>query len=249
MLLVLAVTGCFAKPPRPEGEPADGPADGDATDRPRLAAAQPASRTAGSSLSYSITIPDEPDRYLLVTIQIGTNCDDSAPPITNAELHAGIDIVPLVSVAQLISTPCGGNTHSELYELRAPAPGSHEVVVAVAGTAPSLHSAALAFVNVDGAQPIRAQTMATGDSAMSSVAIASEPGDLVVNTVGFGAAIDGPGASQHEIFRRNVATTTTLHNSAASFASGTGAQLDMTWDAASVEQWQTISTALRAPGT
>lgn len=208
---------------------------------------QPAGKKQGNSLSYSITVPETaPDPYLLVTIQVGSNCDDSAPPINLAEVQdANLTSLPLTSITSVTGTPCTGNTHSELFELRHPAPGTYQVVVAVAGIAPSLHSAAMVFAAVDPENPVRTTLTATGEGALTAVAIPSDESDLIVNTVGHGATIESVGPKQTELFRNNIDDETTLDNSGASIEPGTGAMVEMTWQAASVDQWQTISTALR----
>jgi hypothetical protein len=244
--LVLAA-GCFSKPPRPE--PGDAGVDGAASARPRLVDKLAAARSQASSVTYSITIPDEADPYLLVTLQLGTHCDDTAPPVNLAEVQDQDGASqPLVSIASLASTPCLGNTHSELFELRAPAPGTYAVVLSVAGIAPSLHSAALVFANVDRANPIRETATASGEGALATVAIASEESDLIVNAVAHGTTLEQPGPNATEIFRRNIDSSTTLNNSGASFAAGTGDLIEMTWEAGGLDQWQTISAALRATG-
>lgn len=202
-----------------------------------------------SSVTYSISVPDEADPYLLVTLQLGTHCDDTAPPVNLAEVQDQDGASqPLVSIAAIDGTPCLGNSHSELFELRAPAPGTYAVVLAVAGIAPSLHSAALVFAAVDRANPIRETATAAGEGARATVSIASEESELIVNAVAHGTALDKPGPNDTEIFRRNIDSSTTLNNSGASLTAGTGAQLEMTWEAGGVEQWQTISAALRAAG-
>ncbi len=216
---------------------------------PRFLREQPADRKQGGSLTYLITVPDEPDCYLLVTAQVGSNCDDTAPAINLAQAkNPQAQLLTLTSIASVTGTPCTGNTHSELFELRAPPPGTYEITVAVAGVAPSLHSAALVFANVDPTTPTRTGATASGASAFSSVVVDSHVGDLIVNTTGHGAPLETAGPRQTEIFKRNVDTTTTLNNSSASFAAGTGAPIEMTWNAQAVDQWQTISTPLRSPG-
>ena len=111
-VLVLAA-GCFSKPPRPE--PGDAGTDGAASARPRLVDKLAAARSQASSVTYSITIPDEADPYLLVTLQLGTHCDDTAPPVNLAELQDQDGASqPLASIASVDGTPVNevspGNT-------------------------------------------------------------------------------------------------------------------------------------------
>ncbi len=247
-VLVLAA-GCFTKPPRPDGASGDAGTDGASSARPRLVDKLPAARQQASSVAYSISVPDEPDPYLLVTLQVGTHCDDAAPPLLTAEVRNQIgEVQPLGSIANITGTPCLGNTHSELFELRAPAPGTYEIVLSVAGVAPSLHSAALVFANVDRESPTRQTATASGEGALAAVLIPSVESDLIVNAIGHGTTLEPPGPNATEIFRRNIDSSTTLNNSGASFAAGTGDLVEMTWDAVALDQWQTISAALRAAG-
>ncbi len=245
--VLVLVAGCFSKPPRPDV--GDAGLDGASSARPRLVDTLPAARTQASSVTYSITVPEEPDPYLLVTLQVGSNCDDTAPPLATAEVQDQNAVAqPLVSIATLTGTPCLGNTRSELFELRTPAPGTYSIVLAVSGIAPSLHSAALVFANVDQANPTRGTATASGEGAVATVSITSVESDLIVNTVGHGTTLETPGPEATEIFRRNLDSSTTLNNSGASFAAGTGEGVEMTWEAVGLDQWQTIVAALRAAG-
>lgn len=241
----MLAAGCFTKPPRPDD--GDGPTDGGASARPVLVDHVSAARVNGSSVAYPISIPD--DAYLLVALQLGSNCDDSAPALALAEVHdPQARSLPLISIAQVTGTPCLGNTHSELFELRAPAAGTYSVVLSVAGVASSLHSAALVFTGVDRDDPTRMTVAASGEGAVATVAISSAATDLVVDAIGHGTMLVNPGPQDTTVFLDNIDSATTLSNSAASTAAGTGSIVEMTWHAAGLDQWQAIAAALRAAG-
>lgn len=249
-VLFLLVAGCFSKPPRPDDDgstPKDGPS---VEAGPRVLQHTTRSRNDGGSLSYTISIQDEPDRYLLVTVQVGGSCTGTVPPITLAEAQdPAMNSLPLTSIASIPGTPCNEfGAQFELYELRSPPVGSLSINIALAGIAPALHSAAIAFANVDGTTPTREIAHATGESALTSVKVDAVDGDLIVNTTGHGTALENPGPKETEIFRTNVDSTTTLNNSGASIVVGRTGLVEMTWEAVGVDQWSSISTPLRSPG-
>lgn len=245
-VLLLVMAGCFTKPAPPGGgDPDAAPIE----PGPRKLQHTARSRNDGASLTYTISVQDEPDRYLLVTAQIGGNCIDVVPPIITAEVRdTAMNVYPLVSITNVRGVPCGVDAaHLELYELRSPPAGSLAVTIALATQPSSLHSAAIAFANVDQITPTRPIASATGESVLASVVAEAEPGDLVVNTIGHGQTLQNPGPNQTEIFRTNVDSSNTLNNSGASLAPGAGF-VEMTWEAAAVDQWQTIATPLRTAG-
>jgi hypothetical protein len=251
VVALVALAGCFSKPPRPSGNTGDGGADDDAKlDRgPRVVFQQAASRVQGSSLTNQATVPDALDRYLVVTLQIGASCDVAAPSpiLAQAEDENGT-VHPLTSIATVLGTPCGETSRSELLELRAPPAGLLEITVALDGIADSLHSAAIVFAGIDQVTPTRESSTAEGEGAFTSVVVAAEAGDLVLTTLGHGAAIETAGPLQEEVFRLNRGNETTLNNSAASTAPG-AAILTMTFEAIGVDQWQSIAIPLRPSGT
>jgi hypothetical protein len=68
--------------------------------------------------------------------------------------------------------------------------------------------------------------------------IASDPTDLVVDTIGQGTGIDSPGSGQTSRFVRNVDTTNTQNNTAASTAPG-ASSLALTWNFTGMpDEWQ-----------
>lgn len=242
--------GCFTTPPRPDDDAAPAPDDADTVlPGPRVLQDTTRSRNDGPSLAYTISIAPEAN-YVLVTAQIGGTCSNPAPPIATIEARdEAMTTYPLTSIATITGTPCSADgSHAELFELRSPPEGSLEIVIALVGIAPSLHSAAIAFANVDPDNPARATATTSGDSARTSVSVDAMAGDLVVNTLGHGQTIDSPGPKQMELFRTNVDGTTTLNNSSASTAPGRNGAVEMTWEARAVGQWQSIAVALRTPG-
>ncbi|HWO20246.1 MAG TPA: hypothetical protein VNO30_15865 [Kofleriaceae bacterium] len=220
--------------------PPDAPPD--AMIPPAFAAVASARGDAVASLTYSLTIPPGAGRFLLVSVQLGSNCTAAVPAVTGVT-YSGL---ALTRITTIVGTPCGMlTTRSDQWQLVAPPDGAHDVVVTLAGTANTVHSGALAFTGIDQTTPVRASAIARGDGTQSSVDVASQSGDLIVNTVGQGGGIVASGAGQTERFKRNASGDNTLDNSAASTAAAAGTTTTMTWAFTVTDEWQTISSALK----
>ena len=219
----------------------DAPADA-MTQIAAVSAATVGAASNSSTLIYSLTIPAGTSRFLLVSVQLGTNCPSGLVPNTLSVTYNGVALTPITAI---VGTPCGiTTTRSEQWQLIAPATGMHDIVVTLAADAKSVHSGAMAFTGIDQLAPVRSTATASGTGTSSSVTVASAVGDLVVNTVGQGNSITAPGAGQTERFLHNVDTSNTLNNSAGSMAPG-AASVTMTWTFGASDEWQTISSSLR----
>lgn len=209
---------------------------------PAFVVATSAANANAASLSYPLTIPQGTNRFLLVSVQIGVTCPAILAPVITSVSYAGASLTP---ITQILGTPCGlVTTRSAQWGLVAPAAGASNVVITLAGIGQTVHSGALAFTGINQATPVRASQTASGTGTSSTVTTSSSAGDLVVNTVGQGNSITAPGGGQTQRYVRNVNTSNTLNNSAASTAPG-AAMLTMTWTFGSADEWQTISSSLR----
>ncbi len=199
-----------------------------------------------ASLTYALDIPASNDRFLVVSIQLGSECTTASSTVLSVTYNGAA----ATRIDSILGTPCGaGTTRSEQWGLVAPDVGNHMVVVTLSGPNGgakmySVHSGALAFSGVDQTSPVRASATASGDSVTSTVTVASDPDDLVVNTVGQGDSIAAPGNNQTLRFIENTSSGDTLDNAGASTAPG-AATVDMTWTFGDPDQWQSISTSLR----
>jgi hypothetical protein len=197
---------------------------------------------AVASLSYELVIPPGAGRFLLVSVQLGSNCSAAVPDVVGVAYGGQA----LTRIASIVGTPCGmTTTRSDQWQLVAPPVGAHDVVVTLAGAGNTIHSGALAFVGIDQASPVRATATARGAGTQSAVVVTSQPGDLVVNTVGQGGNIGAAGPGQSERFKRNQSDGNTLDNSAASTAPAADTTTTMTWTFTDGDQWQSISSALQ----
>lgn len=208
---------------------------------PSFAAAAVISRKKAANVTLPLTIPSGSERFLIVSVQLGTNCFSSAPNVVSVRYNG----VALAQLATISGTPCGlGGTRSDQWQLVDPATGTHDVVVTLSNEADTVHCGALAFTGVNQTTPVRATAKASGAGDSSSVTVASAVDDLVVNTVGQGNSIEAPGVGQTERFLHNVNSFNTLNNSAASTAPG-ASMVTMTWTFGMDDEFQTISSSLR----
>jgi hypothetical protein len=214
----------------------------DAMSPPTFVASANASGGAVASLSYALAVPPGTRRFLLVSVQLGSNCTAAVPAVLGVS-YGGL---ALTRITTILGTPCGmTTTRSDQWQLVAPPVDTSDVVVTLAGAGNTIHSGALAFAGIDQTTPVRATAIARGAGTQSAVDVTSQPGDLVVNTVGQGRGIDAPGAGQTERFKRNASGGNTLDNSAASTATATGTTTTMTWVFAGTDEWQSISAVLQ----
>ncbi len=199
-----------------------------------------ASTSNSSQLSYPLAVPPGDARFLLVSVEIGSSCTGTAATVTSITYN-GVALMPITSI---VGTPCGTNSRSEQWQLVAPAVGTANVAVTLSKTGLSVHSGALELTGVNQAMPVRASASMSGAGNASSLAVASIDGDLVINTVGQGNGISGPGTSQTTIYIRNSSASSTLDNTAASTSPG-AAMVTSTWKFTNADEWQTISSSIR----
>ena len=91
-----------------------------------FSAANSANGGAVSSLTYALTIPAGTNRFLIVSVQLGSNCAGTAPTVSGVTYAA----VALTRITSIVGTPCGAtNTRSEQWRLIAPATGANNIVI------------------------------------------------------------------------------------------------------------------------
>lgn len=222
--------------------PPDAPPDGVVLPPPTFVAETHTAAANVATIRYTLTVPSGLERFLVVSVQLGSDCDTLVPNVTSVT-YGGL---PLTRITTITGTPCGmTTTRSDQWQLVAPPTGAHDIDVVLAGQASTIHSGALAFVGIDQTTPVRATAIARGAGTASSVTVNSAPGDLVVNTVGQGGAITAPGMGQTQRFRNNVSGVNTLNNSGASTAAVATMAQTMTWTFQNTDEWQTISSSLQ----
>jgi hypothetical protein len=247
LLLVVALAGCGYHPGVGATDPSDGAiadvGDGPPPDGPpQFVGSQYKSVAGVSNTSYELAVPSVVRGYLLVTVQIGTNCPAANPTVASVT-YAG---QALTRVTSIDGTPCGPLvTRSEHWHLIAPPRGTANVVVRLSGVAQTIHTGAFVVSGVNQNNPVRDSATMFGTGLSSMIVVASDPSDLVIDTIGQGRGIVTPGASQTMRYVNNVDTSNTLNNSAAATSAG-AVFVTATWTfVANPDEWQAIATSLR----
>jgi hypothetical protein len=209
-----------------------------------VVAAFSTSNTSGTAtLSYSLDVPSGPNRFLIVSVHLGTQCGATVPGITSVAFNG----VALTQVDSLVGTSCVGDvyTRSDQWQLVSPPAGSHLVVVTLdAVTTYTIHSGAISFEGVNQIAPIRATAKLASNGTSSYVEVASAPGDLVIDTAATGGAFTGPDASQTQVFLNNTNGGNTLNNNAASTKPGAVGLVAFIWNGNN-DVWHDIASSLR----
>ena len=199
-----------------------------------------------STLTYPMTVPPGANRYMIVSVQLGSDCHVLEPDISSVTF----DGIPLTQLATITGTPCGmTTTRTDQWVLVAPPTGTFPILVTLSAvTAYSVHSGALAFANVNQTTPVRMSVNATESGTGSFLAIPSTLGDLVVTTVGYGGNfITGAGTDQTIAFNDSEGGGDTLDNAAASTQPGVSPSVAAFWSGGSNDEWQLIGTSLEPP--
>jgi hypothetical protein len=239
-LVVASSTACFTKPDRPP-EPAD--IDGPSA-RPHIVGKNRGNNITSATMSYPLAIPAGDSLLLIAGVALGANCTEPIPSVL--EISAGG--VQLTRLESIVGTPCGGGSRSEQWILAQPPAGDMVLVTFVLDApATSFHTMAMAIDGVHPTQPIRNSATNFGRGTTSTVVVDSGATDLVIDTIGQGGAISGPGAAQNREFQMNQSGDTTLDNSGASSKPGADGRVTMTWEFSQNDEWQTIATSIKSP--
>ena len=197
-----------------------------------------------ASLTAPMTVPPGEDRFLIVTVGIGSACTDPIQIVLGVSYAA----MPLARLDAISGTGCGPDgARSEQWRMVAPPVGTNDVIVQLSAPGLTVHVGALAFTGVNQASPVRASSTGSGSGVSASVTVTSAAGDLVVASVGQGGMIVSPGPGQNPALIDNVTSANTLDNTAASTAPGSAPAVTMDWSFQVVDEWQMVVSSLRAP--
>jgi hypothetical protein len=201
------------------------------------------SNKAATSISYEMDVIPGANLVLLVTAQVGASSPDPSVP---SVLSVTYGAAALSLVDEVVGIP--GNAavpRSQVWELVAPPPGADLVTVQLSAPPVSLHSGAVEIGNVDQTSPVRGVVHQDGHSMTSGIAVATDPGDLVIDFVGQGTAIDMCAVGQTTVYVHNITPNSTLDNTASSSELATSNALTMGWLFAGNDYWQQIVVALQ----
>ena len=197
-----------------------------------------------AKLTVPMTIPAGDNRFLIVTVGIGSGCVDPIQIVLGASYAA----MPLARIDAISGTKCGPDgARSEQWRMVAPPVGTSDVVVQLSAPGLTVHVGALAFTGVNQASPVRASSTGSGSGADAKLTVTSAVGDLVVASVGQGGMIVSPGAGQNPALIDNASGANTLDNTAASTALGAAPSVTMDWSFQGVDEWQMVVSSLQAP--
>lgn len=172
----------------------------------------------GQSSTFTVahTTGTGDDRMLIVAVSLLNK--DVNKEVGNVT-YGGTPMTQIANVAE--------GKRIQLYRLKAPATGTADVVVTIEGT--QANKAAIGVVSLEGvsqSDPDDATVSTAGQQATSSLTVASETGDLVMDVLATEKTITGPGAGQT---LRWKAAAEPGKESAGSTEPGADS-VDMSWD-------------------
>jgi hypothetical protein len=195
------------------------------------------------AVAVPIMVPPGENQVMVIFVAVGTNCVDTTQPSTKS---VALDQATPMSIGFVEGTPCRMQlSRSEVWLVKGPPTGANSVVVALNGSARSLHASALVFAGVNLAEPYRGPAGATGEGVASTLMVDSAPDDMVVSFVAQGTMITGPVAPGTLRYLANVNADTTLNNTAASTYPGASPTVTATWTFGSSDQYQAIALSLK----
>jgi len=136
-----------------------------------------ASVASGSSLSWNHTVTASGANLLLMAaIAVGSSPDTGR---TLAVTYNGVAMTPV----GLVHSNNQALGYVQLFSLKAPASGTHPVLVTLTGGTASLAAGSVSFTGVDQTTPVRNVTTNFGTGVSPNVTVASAPGDMVVDAM------------------------------------------------------------------
>jgi hypothetical protein len=134
-----------------------------------------------------------------------------------------------------------GDDHVQLFYLKAPATGTHDVVVSrSSNNLGDVTIGAVGYVGVDQTTPVGTPVTAGGNDASPTVTVSSATGDLVVAALAYERAFSARGAGQTELWR-DESDEPGLADEKAGAASVTES-----WTLASTGGWAVIGVPIKA---
>jgi hypothetical protein len=199
-----------------------------------------ATNKSENSLSFSHTVSASgSDSFLLVTV--GTV--NGAQNVTSVT-YGGASLTRIGGI-----TDASGKVSTDLWYMKAPATGTADVVVTLAGDA-SISAGATTFFGVDQTTPYSATAFAQGGGGTASVTLASAPGELVVDgVVGDAISTFNVGANQTQLWSELTGNTPKDPWNASSTEAG-AASVTVSWTktGTGVGHWASGALSLRAAG-
>lgn len=151
-----------------------------------------------------------------------------------------------VALTQLSAISNGTVVTSEIWYLKAPTTGTHNIVVTLA-TPHEFTIGATSFFNVNLTTTFGTPTTGTGTSTSPSIAVASATGNLVIDTIATRQQSGAPtvGAGQTQLWTNNSGTASADELGAGSTEAG-AASVTMSWTLTDSMEWASIGVSLTA---
>lgn len=185
--------------------------------------------------SWNHTVTTAANRYLVV----GVSIDRSGGNVVGAATYGTEAGGPNVAMTLVGSISNGTAVRTELYGLRAPASGTHQISVTITSTAGrnvTVIAGAQSFRNVDQAAPTGTAANLTGNTVTPTVNVTNSASDYVVDAVAFNGnnALTENGTQD----ARYATNTNTLTNFAGGGSGSRGyTNTTMSWTSAAAQNW------------
>jgi len=199
--------------------------------------------TASFTGSWNHTVTNAANRYIVV----GVSIDRSGGNVTGAATFGTEVGGPNVAMTLLSGVSNGTNVRTELFGLRAPASGVHQITVTITSTAGrnvTVIAGAQSFSNVDQSAPTGTAVTATNNTTTPTVNVTNAAGDYVVDAFAYnGNDALTEGGTQDA---RYVNNTNTLTNFAGGGSGSRGyVNTTMSWTSPNSQNWAIAAIPLR----
>ena len=199
--------------------------------------------TASFTGSWNHTVTNAANRYIVV----GVSIDRSGGNVTGAATYGTEGGGPNVAMTLLAGINNGTNVRTELFGLRAPASGVHQITVTITSTAGrnvTVIAGAQSFSNVDQSAPTGTAVTATNNTTTPTVNVTNAAGDYVVDAFAYNGndALTENGTQD----ARYVNNTNTLTNFAGGGSGSRGyTNTTMSWTSPNNQNWAIAAIPLR----
>lgn len=192
-----------------------------------------------SSLTWSHTVGSGSDRILVVAVELRKN-DQSVSSI----MYGGVG-----GFVQAGSQVAGGHEHRvDIWYKLAPAVGTANIVVTLAGGTVESVGGAMSFFNVDQSTPMGTFAGTSGDSTTPSISLSSTTGDVVVDAVSSNGDSSTVTAGSGQTQRWNLFSGTGDGNEFGAGSTKAGAtSVTMSWTLTNANKWAIAAVPIK-PG-
>lgn len=195
-----------------------------------------------TSLTFSHTVGAGSNTLLIVAVMILTG---GGGQTVSGVTYNGTAMSKLDGSSSAMVADSGGSVRTELWTLKAPSSGAHNVVISLAGGGASFFAVASSWTGVDQTTPLGTAAKTTVASGDISVSPSSATGDVVVDAVTEnGVTIPTPGAGQTVLQQDN-----SFKIGASSYKAGAASSTTMSWSSSDEKGQVAVALKPAAAGT